>query len=191
MKKAFKIICRTLEILITLVIISVFSIIFIQRISNNSVNLFGYSIYTVVTGSMEPKYGVNDLIFVEKVNTDNLKIGDDIAYKGEKQDFAGKIVTHRIIDKKEENGEYVYTTKGIANNYADPEIKGNQILGKVKGKLIILSFLSGIINDLYGFYFLVFVPIVIIVFLEVMDSINEKRGLEKENEQDKKNKENN
>ena len=128
---------------------------------------------------------------IEKVDINTLKVGDDIAYKGEKLDFAGKIVTHRIIDKTEKDGEYVYTTKGIANNYADPEIKGTQILGKVKGKLVIFSFLSGIINDLYGFYFLVFVPITIIIFLEVMDSINEKRGLEKENEQDKKNKENN
>ena len=178
-KNIIKIILGIIKSIATFVIVGVFSIIFLQRVSNNSINLAGFSIYTVVTESMYPKYKVYDMILVKSVDTKSIKVHDDVVYKGEKSDFQGKIVTHRVEDITEDNGVLTFTTKGINNDIEDPLVNENQIMGKVVHKLLLLSLISKVINNTYGFYFLIFVPLVVVIFLEVMESIEEKKELKK------------
>lgn len=178
-KNIIKIILGIIKSIATFFIVCVFSIIFLQRVSNNSINLAGFSIYTVVTESMYPKYKVYDMILVKSVDTKSIKIHDDVVYKGEKSDFQGKIVTHRVEDITEDNGVLTFTTKGINNDIEDPLVNENQIMGKVVHKLLLLSLISKVINNTYGFYFLIFVPLVVVIFLEVMESIEEKKELKK------------
>ena len=59
--KALKIIAMLFKTIVSFFIIIVISIIFIQRISNNKVSLGGYSLFTVVTESMVPKYNVFEI----------------------------------------------------------------------------------------------------------------------------------
>lgn len=178
-KNIIKIILGIIKSIATFFIVCVFSIIFLQRVSNNSINLAGFSIYTVVTESMYPKYKVYDMILVKSVDTKSIKVHDDVVYKGEKSDFQGKIVTHRVEDITEDNGVLTFTTKGINNDIEDPLVNENQIMGKVVHKLLLLSLVSKVINNTYGFYFLIFVPLVVVIFLEVMESIEEKKELKK------------
>lgn len=178
-KNIIKIILGIIKSIATFFIVCVFSIIFLQRVSNNSINLAGFSIYTVVTESMYPKYKVYDMILVKSVDTKSIKVHDDVVYKGEKADFQGKIVTHRVEDITEDNGVLTFTTKGINNDIEDPLVNENQIMGKVVHKLLLLSLISKVINNTYGFYFLIFVPLVVVIFLEVMESIEEKKELKK------------
>ena len=178
-KNIIKIILGIIKSIATFFIVCVFSIIFLQRVSNNSINLAGFSIYTVVTESMYPKYKVYDMILVKSVDTKSIKVHDDVVYKGEKSDFQGKIVTHRVEDITEDNGVLTFTTKGINNDIEDPLVNENQIMGKVVHKLLLLSLISKVINNTYGFYFLIFVPLVVVIFLEVMESIEEKKELTK------------
>lgn len=178
-KNIIKIILGIIKSIATFFIVCVFSIIFLQRVSNNSINLAGFSIYTVVTESMYPKYKVYDMILVKSVDTKSIRVHDDVVYKGEKSDFQGKIVTHRVEDITEDNGVLTFTTKGINNDIEDPLVNENQIMGKVVHKLLLLSLISKVINNTYGFYFLIFVPLVVVIFLEVMESIEEKKELKK------------
>lgn len=184
--KIIKIILGIIKSIATFFIVCVFSIIFLQRVSNNSINLAGFSIYTVVTESMYPKYKVFDMILVKSVDTKSIKVHDDVVYKGEKSDFQGKIVTHRVEKIDEVEGSLVFTTKGINNDIEDPLVNENQIMGKVLYKFAILSLVSKIINNTYGFYFLIFVPLVVIIFLEVVESIEEKKELNKVLENERK-----
>lgn len=184
--KIIKIILGIIKSIATFFIVCVFSIIFLQRVSNNSINLAGFSIYTVVTESMYPKYKVFDMILVKSVDTKSIKVHDDVVYKGEKSDFQGKIVTHRVEKIDEVEGSLVFTTKGINNDIEDPLVNENQIMGKVLYKFAILSLVSKIINNTYGFYFLIFVPLVVIIFLEVVESIEEKKELNKVLEDERK-----
>ena len=178
-KNIIKIILGIIKSIATFFIVCVFSIIFLQMVSNNSINLAGFIIYTVVTESMYPKYKVYDMILVKSVDTKSIKVHDDVVYKGEKSDFQGKIVTHRVEDITEDNGVLTFTTKGINNDIEDPLVNENQIMGKVVHKLLLLSLISKVINNTYGFYFLIFVPLVVVIFLEVMESIEEKKELKK------------
>lgn len=177
--KILKILMMTLKAIISFLIIVVISIIFIQRISNNKINLGGYSIYTIITESMVPKYKVYDMVIAKKVNTEEIKEGDIVVYKGEKDDFAGKIVTHEVIKIDKENGKTYFHTKGLANAVEDPLVSSEQIMGKIVMKSNILSMISKVVNNPYGFYFVVFVPFSILVVMEIIDIIDERKSNKK------------
>ena len=173
--KILNVIVKTIKAIVTLFIVFVVSTIFIQRISDNKINLGGISIYTIITQSMEPKYNVGDMVFSKKVDTSTLKVGDDVVYMGKEGDFSGKIVTHQIIKIEVINNVKYYHTKGINNNVEDPRITSDQIMGKVFMKGRILSLISKIINNEYGFYFVIFVPFVLLVSMEIIDIVEEKK----------------
>lgn len=180
--KVLKIFLMMIKLVMTLLVVGIFVIIFLQRVSSNRVNLGGISLYTVVSESMIPEYKIYDMIFTREIDIEDIKVGDDVVYLGEDGDFKDKIVTHRVIEVKQEGGKYIFKTKGINNDLEDPEITGEQVLGKVLYKSVILSFLSRIVNNIYGFYFLIFIPLVVIIFLEIVEALDERKSLSREDE---------
>ena len=170
--KYFQIPYKIIKTIIFLVLICYLAFIIIQRVSGNQ-SVFGYRLFSVATGSMVPDYNIDDVLAIKDVNPDELKVGDDITYLGNKQDVNGRIVTHRIISIEEKNGKKEYVTKGINNSVEDPTIEANQIYGKVIGKVPIITEINHIVKNQYGFFFLIFLPLVIVVFLEIADTITE------------------
>lgn len=187
--KVFKIISSGIKVIVSFLIIIIISIIFIQRVSNNKITFFGYSMFTIISESMVPKYEIGDMVIAKKVDVSSIEIGDDVVYFGDESNLKNKIVTHQVISKRKENGKYIFETKGIANQVVDPEIEGGQVYGVVIYKSKILSFLSRLVNNIYGFYFIIFVPFAILIFFELFDTIND-RKLEKEKNKKDLNKEN-
>lgn len=177
--RALKILYMIFKAITTLFIVIVISIIFIQRISNNKLTLCGFSMYTIITESMVPKYQVYDMVIAKNVDSSSIKVGDDVVYMGQKDDFKDKIVTHQVIKIDKNTGKF--HTKGLANDTEDPLITGDQILGKVIYKSFLLSLISKIVNNPYGFYFVIFVPFAILVVMETIDIVNERKILKKKN----------
>ena len=168
MKKAFEIISSIIRYLLWIIVLAILAIVLTQRLSNNQKSIAGIRIFTVVTESMVPEYNVGDTIIVKFVEPSTLKIGDDITYLGEKESYAGKYITHRIIDiKQDENGMYIIKTQGIANPKPDPEINETQVYGRIIYKSIIISKLNGLVGNLYSMYFVILVPIAIMIFFEI------------------------
>lgn len=175
--KIFKIISNIGKVFFSVFVVMIVGIIFVQRVSNNKVTLFGYSIFTVVSESMVPKYEIGDMIIVKKVAEDDIEVNDDVVYLGEKGIFADKIVTHRVI-RIDESDEKVFHTKGIANTGEDPSIVYDQIFGVVIRKSFILSLLSHLVNNQFFFFFVIFIPFSIMVFFEILEAVKEKKNLE-------------
>lgn len=131
-------------ILTFIVGIVIYSFISTQILKKDYTNIFGYTYYSVATGSMKPVISPNDLIFVKI--TKNVSKGDIITFKDN-----GSIVTHRLIDIN--NNKYI--TKGDANNTSDIGISKSDIIGKVvhvitpdvifKGIVVILIFIIFIV----------------------------------------------
>lgn len=177
-----KFLLKLVKGIIWVFVILIMVVILIQRIFNNEVSIGSFRMFTVVTGSMVPVYNVNDVIIAKEEEPSKIKKGDDLVYLGEVGDFKDKIVTHRVISIKQKDGDYYFQTKGVANNTSDPVISSDQVYGKIVYKAVILSFLSGILNNSYGLYFLLFVPIAFLIFLEILDRIKDKEE-ELENEE--------
>lgn len=84
------------------------------------VNIFGYTYFVVVSGSMSGEIEVNDIVIVDV--TKNVEIDDIIAYKSDKS-----IVTHRLVQKSGNK----YITKGDMNDTYDKAITKKDIIGKI------------------------------------------------------------
>ncbi len=75
--------------------------------------------------------GKADLIFVWKVNTENIEVGEIILYD------AGQRypVIHRVVERYEENNEIYYSTKGD-NNHGQLSFERRILEEQVRGKAI-------------------------------------------------------
>ena len=173
--KILKISITIIKTLITIFLLMLIGIIFIQRVTNNNFAIGGVRVFTIITGSMEPVYEVGDMIISIETSPEKIEVGDNVVYNGLVGDFNGKIVTHKVIEKNEVNGEYKFITKGVNNTTEDPEINGNQIIGKVVYKTFILSFISKLINNPAAFFFVVFIPFVVLVFFEIVEICEERK----------------
>lgn len=68
--------------------------VFILAMLLAGIRLLGFSPYAVLSGSMEPAYHVGDLIYVEKVAPEEIKVGDPITFVLNDDLVAA---THRVV----------------------------------------------------------------------------------------------
>ena len=166
--KVLKFLGNLIYVILFIIVALILLVVACQRFSNNSIALGGFRIFNILTGSMRPVYEVGDVLLAKEVKPDEIKEGDDITYTGKEGDFNGKTITHRVISAtKDENGKYTFITKGTANDIEDPQISEEQVQGKIIYRFVILSYISKMVNNLYSMYFIIFVPIAIIVFINV------------------------
>ena len=118
-------------------------------------------------------YNKNDVIAVKDYDVNKLKIGDDIAYRGNKGGLEGMLITHRIVNIEDTDKGRLYTTKGVNALAEDPKISGDQILGKVVGVVPIITQINHLVKTQLGFFLLVFCPLVLIIVLEVLQTITD------------------
>lgn len=101
---------------------------------------FGYGAAVILSGSMEPEYYVDDLIFIKETN-DYIK-NDIVVFQD-----GSTVVVHRIIEINEDN----IITKGDANNTADDPIAEENILGEVIFHIPRAGIIVNIIKNPVGF----------------------------------------
>ena len=171
--KVLKIISNIIYTIIFIIVLMLLIMVILQRTSNNEVTIGGYRIFVVATGSMVPEYDVGDVIVAKEVPASELKVGDNIAYRGAVGGFNGKIITHKIKVIEENGEDYKIITQGVANTGEDPEINQTQILGKITNKLIILSWFEKIVSNNYAFYCIIFIPIALLIFKQFRSFISD------------------
>ena len=138
----------------------------IIRMSGGTPTVFGYSIQRVISGSMEPNLSVGDIIVSRPTSSpDDIAIDDIITFKGGAE-FEYNTVTHRVVipPMMNEDGEYVLTTKGDANEKVDNEIKYTSVLSVYVDKVDFL-------NDFYNFFLspwglIIFIAALLFIFFD-------------------------
>lgn len=177
MKKIFnnkisKFIFNTIKFAFIFLVIIYIGFTVVQRLSGNK-SIFGWRVFTVATGSMIGVYDINDVIAVKDYDSNDLKVGDDIAYLGKKGGLNGLIITHRIVKVEDTDEGRIFVTKGVNSKNLDPSITSSQVLGKVTGKVPIITQINHVIKTQVGFFSLVFCPLVIIIVLEILQTITD------------------
>lgn len=90
--------------------------------------MFGYHIYTVVSGSMEPAIPTGSLVYINTMEAKDVQEGDVIAFYGASD--GNSIITHRVVTNSIVMGEFI--TKGDANEENDMNpIPYSHFIGKV------------------------------------------------------------
>ena len=118
-KKLFTIILTTITSLF--LILAVYNFVSVKVLGHDYSNVFGYTLFEVISGSMSPKIKKWDVILV-KLDS-KYKVGDIVTYKSKD----GAFITHRIIEIQGDT----YITKGDSNNTIDSPISKKMIAGKV------------------------------------------------------------
>ncbi len=121
-----KIFSKILNVLLTIILLALAILIYnyvqITVLKKDYTNIFGYTAFQVVSGSMEETIKVGDIIIAKLKYNQPLKHGDIIVFKQDEN-----IITHRII----EMGDGKIITKGDANNTTDNPITRSEVIGKV------------------------------------------------------------
>lgn len=165
-----------------LIIISFFAFLLIfQSTFLKNKSIFGYRSYVIASNSMYPVLEYGDVILVKDISFDDIEIGDIITYQGNNGELKNKIITHEVIDINYVNDVKVLVTKGRANTGVDPYVYPEQIYGKFFYKYTIISFVSKIVRNKFGFVLFIFIPFGILFVLEFINMVKEtkRRELEK------------
>ena len=146
-KQKEKVAKRIVSIIIYIIIIPllVYNIsLIIQAVTNpnKTPSFFGIKTYTIVSGSMEPELEIGDIVLVRETDKSDIKEGDIISFRQ-----GQSVVTHRIIEIKENDEKQTYVTRGDNNNIEDKEeTEYDMIEGKFVGKIHFLGKISLILQ---------------------------------------------
>lgn len=101
------------NILYKIYIFIIVTVFIINLLSIFNFSFFGFRIFRVGSGSMEPNLKVNDIVIIRKV--DDYKVNDIVTYNNNNEEY----ITHRIIRVNDDE----VVTKGDSNNKEDNPIK--------------------------------------------------------------------
>lgn len=162
--KVLKKITGILGTVLLIVLIAVLIVMFNARISGEAPSIFGYQVFRVSSGSMEPELMIGDVILVKEAKPTDIQKGDIVTYKGEVDDFSDKFITHKMIeDPYLENGEYVFKTQGILEGaIPDPLWYEDQLLGEFVCKVPFIDSLYTFFLKPYGL--IIFILIIVVLF---------------------------
>lgn len=132
-----------------------------------------FSLYTIVSPSMEPNIKVYDVIIDLPVRDfRTVKVNDIITFKSESNISKGMTVTHRVTDIKKVGGKYYYTTKGDNNKSVDSSlVSQDNVLGKVKYRIPQLGRIQYFLASRGGWLVVIFIPAVIILITDAVKLI--------------------
>lgn len=153
----------------------------IQVLSHGYVNLGGFMMFRVVTGSMEPTIPTGALLVTKQIEFDTVQINDIICFRTQAAEIWGKIVTHRVVDILEaEHGGNLLVTKGDANLVADGYyVNGGNFVGKViwhTGDGSMLASILALFTSKVGFLGCIVLPSLLLAALILKDSVSNIRN---------------
>jgi len=162
MKILRNIILDIIIVFLTLVVICIISgFVQLNVLNKDYFDIFGYTIFNVETGSMNPIIQIGDIIIVKL--TDNIQEDDIITFKEN-----NKFITHRVININENE----IITKGDNNNTQDKPIRRTDVLGKVVYMVNNVNIWKKVFSDIR-----VIIPVAIsIILLFILTAYREKSG---------------
>ncbi len=165
--RLFKIIYTIFVIIFTIFIASYLLFICLER-----KNISDYAFYIVPDNSMKGSYNKNDVVVIKKIDKLILEVGNDIVYYGTTGGLEDKLIIHRIISIDNTNkNDVLFTTQSINSALPDPVVHKKEIIGKVLGKVNILTDLNHIVKSQIGFFLVIFLPLVLILIIEIIKTI--------------------
>lgn len=160
-------------LIIPIIIYNISLIVFSIINKNETPCFFGIKTFVIVSGSMQPDLMIGDIVIVKNCDKNDINVGDIISYRS-----GQSVITHRIVEFIESDGQTGYITKGDNNNVKDNVVvKFEDIEGKYIGKI---SKLGNVVLFLKNK--IVIISIILIFYLIYVHElkVNEKIQIRKE-----------
>jgi signal peptidase len=121
--------------------------------------------YVVLSGSMEPTISTGDVVIVGDVAAEAVASGDVITFQREGESVP---TTHRVVSVTSTAEGISFTTKGDANEEADPEpVTPDRLVGRVTFIVPVIGYVVQFVDTPLGFGLLVVLPFGLLVVTEL------------------------
>ena len=184
LRKIVNVIIDIIVVLILLISATILTVTLTTNQDTGAPNVFGYTLNTIQSQSMEPVMHKGDLIIGKIVDetTPEFKVGDIVIYTTTKQLDDGTnhyvLVCHRIVKTKVEGETTYYLTKGDNNEVSDAETVGwltsDKIVGVYENSEYKGTLLKGVgsiydyLLDFWGFFFVIVLPMILFFIYELI-----------------------
>ncbi|MFB6108866.1 MAG: signal peptidase I [Haloplanus sp.] len=127
--------------------------------------------YVVLTASMTPDIAPGDVVVVDDVDPQTVRVGDVIVFEKRAGDRIP--VTHRVVAiDTDADGQRVFQTKGDANEDPDAApVPAARVVGRVRFVIPVIGHVIQFVGTTTGFVALVVVPLGLLVVSELLDLI--------------------
>lgn len=139
------------------------------------VRLFGIKPFTVLSGSMEPRYHVGSVIYVEEVDPRELSVGDALTFS-----VNGTVITHEIINivDAQSTGDMLFETQGLTNNVSDGYIPVSSIIGRPVFTIPYLGYVAEYVQKPVGLMGIACAIVILLLISFILDILaGDKKGV--------------
>lgn len=171
---------------IVLIFVSVFVLLSVVLTPAGQVpRVLGYSVFRVMTGSMEPEIREDSLLVVKKTPPEDIAPGDVISFFSPDPMLEGAVNTHRVARIEKENGRIQFITKGDANVIEDAyPTDGSALVGRVVFKSYWLGKTVSLLSNPLVFGTIILLPLVIILVMNLCRAVRIAADIAKKEEEE-------
>ena len=168
MKKALDIAVRiiTTVILIFSVCVMIFTVISVNTVGKDA-DFLGYKPYIVLSDSMRDTFAVGDLSVSVQTDPETLEPGDIITFASIDPSNYGAVVTHKIREITEYEGEPAFvtygTTTGVDDSYPVPF---DNVIGEYKFRLPKMGYFFEFLTTPAGYVTVILTPFLVLIALQ-------------------------
>ena len=168
MKKAFRAAGEICSWLLLVCMVVCIAALLITKLSGGVPQFFGYRIYVISTGSMEPALHVGDVILAKSFhNGDSLTPGEILTYEGAGE-TQGMLITHRLVSVTGEAGSRTLILRGDANSLDDAPVAETRLVSRTVCRLRLFGAVFGLMQSSFGMPILILILLVFIV-IEILN----------------------
>lgn len=171
---------------IALILVSVFVLLSVVLTPAGQVpQVLGYSVFRVMTGSMEPEIREDSLLVVEKTPPEDIAPGDIISFFSPDPMLEGAVNTHRVVRIEKENGRIRFITKGDANVIEDTyPTDASALVGRVVFKSYGLGKVVSLLSNPLVFGIIILLPLLVILLMNLYRAVRIAADMAKKEEEE-------
>lgn len=171
---------------IALILVSVFVLLSVVLTPAGQVpQVLGYSVFRVMTGSMEPEIREDSLLLVQKTPPEDIAPGDVISFFSPDPMLEGAVNTHRVVRIEKENGRTQFITKGDANVIEDTyPTDASALVGRVVFKSYGLGKAVSLLSNPLVFGIIILLPLLVILLMNLYRAVRIAADIAKKEEEE-------
>ena len=153
--------------------------------SGDAPNIFGYSFFRVITGSMEPTIATDSFVITRRADPEEIREGEIISYYSPDPTLEGNVNTHRVVSVIRDGQRLLFETRGDANSIADSYLVDSvNVIGRVVFTSALLGKLVRLLVNPLVFIPVILIPLLLVVFFSARDAITSAKKIMQEEEQE-------
>ena len=171
---------------IALILVSVFVLLSVVLTPAGQVpQVLGYSVFRVMTGSMEPEIREDSLLVVKKTPPEDIAPGDVISFFSPDPMLEGAVNTHRVVRIERENGRIRFITKGDANMIEDTyPVDVSALVGRAVFESYALGKTVSLLSNPLVFGTIILLPLLVILLMNLYRAVRIAADIAKKEEEE-------